>query len=158
VTGPNATAGIFGTMPARNVRQQTLFFDQVLSTALLLLGLCSLSNKQNKLVSNSVIPLAVAFMITAIGAAFGFNCGFPINPARDLGPRLFAFAVGYGSEVFTVGNYYFWIPIVGPIVGGLIGAWIYMGYGRLMKIHLGEDNKQIIENRHRIDEANMSRL
>lgn len=71
VTGANATAGIFGTLPAQGVSQVSLFFDQVVSTAILLISVCALSNKRNKLVSNSQIPLAVGFVIVAIGVAFG---------------------------------------------------------------------------------------
>jgi glycerol uptake facilitator-like aquaporin len=71
VTGAQATAGIFGTLPAQGVSQLALFFDQVLSTALLLIAVCSLSNKRNKLVANSQIPLTVGFVIVAIGVAFG---------------------------------------------------------------------------------------
>ena len=71
VTGEQATAGIFGTLPAQGVTQLSLFFDQVLSTALLLIAVCALSNKRNKLVANAQIPLAVGFIIVAIGAAFG---------------------------------------------------------------------------------------
>ncbi|CAF1564076.1 unnamed protein product, partial [Didymodactylos carnosus] len=158
VSGNQATAGIFGTYPAQGVSQVTLFFDQVLSTGLLLVGLCALGNKRNKLVSNSLIPIAVAFIIISIGVGFGFNCGFPINPARDLGPRIFTLCVGYGTEVFSVGNYYFWIPLIGPIFGGLIGAWIYHGYSKLMKIHIGEDDKQIQYARYQTDQPNTTRL
>ncbi|CAF5014848.1 unnamed protein product, partial [Rotaria sp. Silwood1] len=158
VTGVEATAGIFGTLPAQGVSQISLFFDQVLSTALLLIALCSLSNKRNKLVANAQIPIAVGFMITAIGVAFGYNCGFPINPARDFGPRLFTLCVGYGSEVFSVGNYYFWIPIVGPIFGGLIGTWVYHGYSKLMKVHIGEDDREIARARYQVDLQNITRM
>ncbi len=73
VTGTQATAGIFGTLPAQGVSQVSLFFDQVLSTALLLVGICALSNKRNKLVANAQIPLAVGFVIVAIGVAFGMK-------------------------------------------------------------------------------------
>ncbi len=71
VTGNQSTAGIFGTLPTQGVSQVSLFFDQVLSTALLLIAVCSLSNKRNKLVANAQIPLAVGFIIVAIGVAFG---------------------------------------------------------------------------------------
>lgn len=158
VTGTQATAGIFGTLPAQGVSQVSLFFDQVLSTALLLIAVCALSNKRNKLVANAQIPLAVGFVIVAIGVAFGYNCGFPINPARDLGPRLFTLCVGYGREVFSAGNYYFWIPCVGPIFGALIGAWVYHGYSKLMKVHIGEDDKEIARARYQVDVQNVTRM
>jgi glycerol uptake facilitator-like aquaporin len=88
----------------------------------------------------------------------GYNCGFPINPARDLAPRLLSFCVGYGTEVFSVGNYYFWIPCVGPIFGALIGAWVYHGYSTLMKIHIGEDDKEIARARYQVDVQNVTRM
>ena len=50
--------------------------------------------------------------------------GFSINPARDIGPRIWQVCI-YGGEVFSAYNWYFWIPIVGPHVGAPIGAWIY---------------------------------
>uniref|UniRef100_A0A1I7RKB3 Serine protease n=1 Tax=Bursaphelenchus xylophilus TaxID=6326 RepID=A0A1I7RKB3_BURXY len=43
----------------------------------------------------------------------------------DLGPRLFLLCIGYGWSLFTIYDYYFWIPIVGPIIGALIGSWVY---------------------------------
>lgn len=56
---------------------------------------------------------------------FGANGGFAINPARDFGPRVFCLCAGYGWEVFSAHGYYFWIPIVGALIGSIIGAWIY---------------------------------
>ena len=55
----------------------------------------------------------------------GFNAGYAINPARDLGPRLFTALAGWGPEVFRANHHYFWVPIVGPLVGGALGVWIY---------------------------------
>jgi glycerol uptake facilitator protein len=77
----------------------------------------------------NLAPLLVGFAVVAIGLSFGANAGYAINPARDFGPRLFAGIAGWG-EVAIPGNYanvsgYLWIPIVGPFIGGLIGAFAY---------------------------------
>jgi glycerol uptake facilitator-like aquaporin len=56
---------------------------------------------------------------------FGFNAGYAINPARDFGPRLFTALAGWGGEVFRAGNGWWWVPIVGPCIGAVLGGWIY---------------------------------
>ncbi len=65
-----------------------------------------------------------------MGLLFSFHSpslssGYAINPARDFGPRMFS-AMVYGGEVFTAGNNYWWIPIVGPFIGGVLGAVVYI--------------------------------
>jgi glycerol uptake facilitator-like aquaporin len=60
-----------------------------------------------------------------IGMTFGFNAGYAINPARDLGPRLFTAVAGWGGEVFRAGNHWWWVPIVGPCIGAVLGGWLY---------------------------------
>jgi glycerol uptake facilitator protein len=58
--------------------------------------------------------------------AWGTNAGYAINPARDFGPRLAEFFTGYGSAFRDqYGNFYFWVPIIAPLVGGLVGAGLY---------------------------------
>jgi glycerol uptake facilitator protein len=58
--------------------------------------------------------------------AWGTDAGYAINPARDFGPRLAEFFTGYGSAFRDqYGDLYFWVPIVAPIIGGLIGAGLY---------------------------------
>ena len=66
----------------------------------------------------------VGVVVAAIGMSFGADAGYAINPARDFGPRLLAFAAGWGSTAFP-GNGYWWVPIVGPLIGGAIGAVAY---------------------------------
>jgi len=69
-------------------------------------------------------PTLVGLLVFAIGLSLGGPTGYAINPARDFGPRL-AHAIlpiaGKGSSDWS----YAWIPIIGPIIGGVIGAWTY---------------------------------
>ena len=68
--------------------------------------------------------MIVGALIIAIGLSLGGTTGFAINPAWDLGPRLAHFLLpipGKGSSDWT----YSWIPVVGPLLGGILGAWIF---------------------------------
>ncbi|MGZ3617372.1 MAG: aquaporin, partial [Ktedonobacteraceae bacterium] len=93
-------------------------------TLLLLFLLLCIIDARNQPVQGNLNPLIIGFLIVAIGASFGLNTGYAINPARDFGPRLWiALFSGFGS--FTQNNYYFWIPIVGPLLGGAVGALVF---------------------------------
>jgi aquaporin-10 len=67
----------------------------------------------------------VGMLVMAIGMAFGVNAGYAINPARDFGPRLFTALAGWGPGVFTAANGWWWVPIVAPCLGGLLGGYFY---------------------------------
>ncbi|QQS48379.1 MAG: MIP family channel protein [Acidobacteriota bacterium] len=124
VLGEKGTAGIFSTYPQPYLSTFGGLVDQIAGTALLMLVISAIGDARNNSTGN-LGPLAVGFLVTVIGMSFGFNAGYAINPARDLGPRLFTFIGGWGSEVFTAGNYWFWVPIAGPLIGGPLGTWIY---------------------------------
>ena len=70
-------------------------------------------------------PFVVGAVVWAIGLSLGGLTGYAINPARDFGPRLAAAVLGWGDNVFRSHDWYFWVPIVGPILGGIAGTWLY---------------------------------
>jgi len=128
VYGQNATAGIFATYPAPFVGPWDGFVDQMVGTAILLLAVLALTDKKNLNVPSHYAPIIIGFVVGTIGMAFGYNAGFALNPARDLGPRIFTAIAGYGGQVFSYkdGNYdWFWVPILGPHVGAFVGMAIY---------------------------------
>uniref|UniRef100_F6XXM9 Aquaporin 10 n=1 Tax=Monodelphis domestica TaxID=13616 RepID=F6XXM9_MONDO len=102
VTGPKETASIFATYPAPYLSLENGFFDQVLGTAILIVGIFAITDTKNKGVPAGLEPVAVGLLILAIGLSMGTNCGYPLNPARDLGPRLFTYVAGWGPEVFRL--------------------------------------------------------
>ncbi|NXH49740.1 AQP9 protein, partial [Dicaeum eximium] len=126
VTGPNATAQIFATYPAPYLSPINGFADQVISTAFLLLAVFALFDAKNNCVPKGLEPVAVGLLIIAISCSLGMNSGCAMNPARDLGPRLFTAMAGWGMEVFTAGNNWWWVPIVAPPLGAVLGAMIYI--------------------------------
>ncbi|CAJ0960652.1 unnamed protein product, partial [Mesorhabditis belari] len=75
------------------------------------------------------------------------NTGYAINPARDLGPRLFLWTVGYGEDLFKSLNHWYWlIPVLGPLIGAMLGGWLYKGF-QLLSV---EDERPKVESK--IDE------
>ena len=89
---------------------------------------------RNSAVGSNLAPLAIGLAVAAIGMSYGANAGYAINPARDFGPRLLAFFAGWGKVALpgTFNNgagfafsWYFWVPIVGPLIGGTLGVVIY---------------------------------
>lgn len=74
--------------------------SKVLGTGMLMVGLLAILDRRNKGVPAGLEPVVVGMLILAIGLSMGANCGFPLNPARDLGPRLFTYVAGWGPEVF----------------------------------------------------------
>jgi glycerol uptake facilitator protein len=100
------------------------FGDEFIGTALLVGLIFVIVDARNQPVQANLNPLIIGFLIVAIGASFGANTGYAINPARDFGPRLWIAIVSGGASL-SVDNFYFWIPIVAPLAGGTVGALIY---------------------------------
>src|SRR3954468_4708350 len=119
VLGAHGTAGIWATYPQPFLSTMGGFIDQVVGTALLVTVIFGIMDGRNSPVPAGLAPVVVGLLVVLIGATFGFNAGYAINPARDFGPRLFTFIGGWGGEVFRAGNGWWWVPIVAPCVGGV---------------------------------------
>lgn len=124
VTGDRATASIFSTYPAPFLTRTGMVFSEIVASAVLMLGIYAIYDDQNA-GAGPLAPLILFFLIFAIGSALGWQTGYAINPARDLGPRIASYMVGYGPQVFTAGGTYFWIPVVCPFIGCTLGGFLY---------------------------------
>lgn len=122
-----AKLGVFCTAPAVRHTASNLI-TEIIGTFVLLLGVLAVLSPKN-LVPNSgfdtaFAPCLVGVTVWAIGLSLGGPTGYAINPARDLGPRLAHFVLpiaGKGGSDWS----YAWIPVAGPIIGGIIGAVFY---------------------------------
>lgn len=130
MTGPKNTAGIFATYPGKHLTIVNGFFDQVFSflvsrynrgtnvsqgrrfnlfhcssqiigTAALIVCILAIVDPYNNPIPQGLEAFTVGFVVLVIGFSMGFNSGYAVNPARDLGPRLFTAIAGWGSGVFT---------------------------------------------------------
>lgn len=126
IYGGNATAPIFSCFPAPGVSLTTCLVDQVVSTAILLIAISAITDKTNMDLNKGQQRAFVGLSIAACMYAFGYNCGNPLNPARDLAPRVFTAIAGWGFGVYKFrGKSWFWVPVVGPHLGAVLGVWIY---------------------------------
>ncbi|THW28415.1 aquaglyceroporin like protein [Aureobasidium pullulans] len=129
VGGENSTAGIFCTYPAEFMTRTGMFFSEFIASALLMCKLSSYNIKNvfndSNLGSGNLTPLGLFFIIFGIGACWGWETGYAINLARDFGPRLMSYFLGYGHGVWSAGGYYFWIPMVSPFFGCVFGGFLY---------------------------------
>ncbi|PYH89792.1 aquaporin-like protein [Aspergillus ellipticus CBS 707.79] len=130
-----ATAGIFSTYPAPFLTLPGQFFSESLASAILMFMIFALKDERNLGapaaspigfgVGPLLFPLAMFFVVFGLGACFGWETGYAMNMARDFGPRLVAYMIGYGRGVWVAGGYYFWVPIVAPFFGCTVGGWLY---------------------------------
>jgi MIP family channel proteins len=117
----DAVGGVFYTSPKPFVGTFGAFCDEFIGTALLVGMIFAITDGRNQPVQANLNPLIIGFVIVAIGASFGLNTGYAINPVRDLGPRLWIAIVSGGASLTS----YTWIPIVAPLLGGVAGGAIY---------------------------------
>ena len=124
--------GVFATIPAiKNYRRNMIC--EIVGTFLLVLVILFMGDKENssEVGLGSVGALPVALLVVVIGMSLGGTTGYAINPARDLGPRI-AHAIlpikGKGSSQWS----YSWVPIVGPLLGGVLAALLYLLVKELM--------------------------
>ena len=105
--------GVFCTYPQAFLTKTSQFFSEFITATILMFVIFALKDESNrgamgKTGAGPFFPLALFFLIFGLGACFGFETGYAINLARDFGPRLMSYAVGYGHEVWSAGDYYFW--------------------------------------------------
>ncbi|MFF1418172.1 MIP/aquaporin family protein [Streptomyces sp. NPDC058280] len=126
-----STFSIFATFPAEYFGSSWWgpLLDQIIGTAVLVMLVFALIDTRNTAPASNLGPYLTGMVVVAIGLSIGTNAGYAINPARDFGPRLWTYIMGWG-DIAIPGTYqwfshYLWIPIVGPLVGGLVGAVVY---------------------------------
>jgi glycerol uptake facilitator protein len=151
------TQGVFSTLPGNGALPVHLwggFRDQVIGTAILLFLVLAVTDLRNNSPLANMAPVVVGLIVVAIGMAWGTDAGYAINPARDFGPRLASFFTGYGTAFRDqYGDLYFWVPIVAPLIGGLIGAGLYkVLIGRFLPGPT-EPDAVIEENEQRVRES-----
>ncbi|MCE2563119.1 MIP/aquaporin family protein [Komagataeibacter sp. FNDCF1] len=119
-------AGVFFTAPAPGITVWHAFSDEIILTAILIFGIFAITEQYNEMAPGANFgALIIGFLVAAIGASMGYLEAWAINPARDLGPRLFAWLAGWHAAALPAAGHYWWVPIAGPLIGGLLGATAY---------------------------------
>ncbi len=102
------------------------FIAEIFGTATLLWGVLAMTDEDNLAPQSNLAPLLIGFVVLAVGLSLGGPSGYAINPARDLGPRIFGTLVG--TQGLFEGAYWFGPPVIGAIIGGVLGALTYDGF------------------------------
>ncbi|XP_023279773.1 aquaporin-3-like [Seriola lalandi dorsalis] len=157
VVGKNATAGIFATYPSKHLTLLNGVFDQIIGTAALIVCILAIVDPHNNPVPRGLEAFTVGFLVLVIGLSMGFNSGYAVNPARDLGPRIFTALAGWGGEVFTANSYWFFVPICAPFLGAVVGVLMYqLMIGHHLEGEVQEKQKEEEEEEERFKLSNMT--
>ncbi|AGB41943.1 MIP family channel protein [Halobacteroides halobius DSM 5150] len=133
-TATNMT--IFHTIAMNNISNPKAMMIELILTMILLMGVMAMTEPLNSTAPKGLgAAMAIGILVAGIGGIGGKLTGFAINPARDFGPKVFTALAGWGSTPFTAHNFYFWVPIVGPLLGGVLGAVVYK---KLLRTYLPE--------------------
>ncbi len=116
-------AGVFFTHPGLAITPMHAFVDEIVLTALLVFGIFAITEKFNEVApQGNTSALMIGLLVALIGGSMGYLEAWALNPARDFGPRLFAYFAGWGSSALPAPDNYWWVPIVAPLIGGVVGA------------------------------------
>jgi glycerol uptake facilitator protein len=121
--------GVFSTLPGNgvlNVSQLGALRDQIIGTAVLVMLVLAITDARNTAPGANLAAFIIGLVVVGIGMTLGANAGYAINPARDFGPRLASWITGWSNAMNDQrGDFYAWVPIIGPLIGGPLGAYIY---------------------------------
>jgi glycerol uptake facilitator protein len=122
-----ATAGIFSTYPHPALSFGGAFAVEFVITAVLMFAILAIGDEKNGTPRGAMGPLLIGILIAVIGGSLGPLTGFAMNPARDFGPKFFAFLAGWGDMALTGGKDipYMIVPLLAPICGAAFGGWLY---------------------------------
>jgi glycerol uptake facilitator protein len=138
----NKSQVVFNTYPNNNspdmpnISQLGALRDQIIGTAVLVMLVFAIIDTRNTAPQANLAPFIIGLVVVGIGMVLGAAAGYAINPARDLGPRLAAWVSGWHSPFADQrGDFYAWVPIVGPFIGGPLGGLIYDTFiGRFLPV------------------------
>ncbi len=115
---------VFATAPAVR-RPSSNLLTEIIGTMVLVFGVLAITANAAA-VASGLAPLLVGFLVWAIGLSLGAPTGYAINPARDLAPRLAHALLPIARKGGSDWGYS-WVPVVGPLIGGAVGAVAYQG-------------------------------
>ncbi|CBH16551.1 aquaglyceroporin (small solute channel),putative [Trypanosoma brucei gambiense DAL972] len=121
--GEKGTAWVFAMYPRDSNGIFSCIFGEFICTAMLLFCVCGIFDPNNSPAKGHE-PLAVGALVFAMVNNFGLASPLAMNPSLDFGPRVFG-AILLGGEVFSHANYYFWVPLVVPFFGAILGLFLY---------------------------------
>jgi glycerol uptake facilitator protein len=121
-----ATQGVFSTSPGPDMSIWGGLRSEIIGTGMLVMLVLAITDARNTAPGANMAPWIIGIAVVVIGMSLGALSGYAINPARDFGPRLASWFTGWSTAMKAPnGDYYFWVPIVGPLLGGAIGAYVY---------------------------------
>jgi glycerol uptake facilitator protein len=121
-----ATQGVYSTSPGPGLSVLGGLRSEIIGTAMLVMLILAITDARNTAPGANLAPFIIGLAVVVIGMSLGALSGYAINPARDFGPRLASWVTGWSTAMKAPsGDVYFWVPIIGPFIGGAIGAYVY---------------------------------